>query len=269
MFSNQRFALIRCNSVNAPNADNFNFGVRSANRANPAMFCTDGLIYRCIARNAYRLNGTVPNCRNLQVIGGEFTSANGTRPEAGWDVEPNAINAGDTINVPAVRNLLFRGVKFGTNNGPAINLAGDTGGASPAHGVVDACTVEGCLIDTQGANPRTDASAVAGVRIHASHILLQYNTFENLNAPNTNGCVRMINNAADHDNVVDNNSFNNCNVLNGTIITSGANQLVSNNRSFNSTSPFVSGSGSTNTNNTTVSGRTDPSPTPPWTSYRG
>lgn len=229
---------------------------------------TNVLFSNCIGDNGYRQGVTISSGLNVQFLGGEFKntgSITGINPSAGIDIEPEV--SGLAANV---ENVLIRGVNFSANRGPNVQMTQNLGPLTKV-------TMEGCRSDGGSANPRTDSNFfAAGIVVDGNDVLVKTNTFEAFSYTGsvpraciniqTSALSRPVSNCA-----VDGNSFNTVNVGSATIYVhsvSGTGNSVTNNTGFALSDVFVSNnnpSGTTATNNNTSGVRTDPSPTPPWT----
>jgi hypothetical protein len=158
----------------------------------------NGIFMDCIADNAYRNGMSCDFAWNIQVIGGSFTNANGTPPEAGVDVEPD----GDMAS-PATQNILFKGVSFTGNKECGLILPA-VGGRSRAI-TVDGCyfrgntynaitlwasavTIKNCVIYAQTSNIGNGANAI-DVWPGAKNCVIMGNTIANIR--NSSYCIKI------------------------------------------------------------------------------
>jgi hypothetical protein len=86
-----------------------------------ASYPTDIVLSNCIADNAYRNGLSAIGSLRLTVSGGEYKNTNGTLPECGIDVEPDA---GYTFGN---RETIIEGVRLFNNDGYGLALGGPVG----------------------------------------------------------------------------------------------------------------------------------------------
>jgi hypothetical protein len=162
----------------------------------------NGIFMECSANNSYRNGMSCDFAWNIQIIGGFFTNSNGTPPEGGIDVEPDADMAS-----PAIQNILIKGVSFTGNREFGLILPYVAG----AHDItVDGCyfnannyngftalaadvTIKNCVFYAQQANTG-DGAAVLWVRSTASNCVVTGNTIANIK--NAKYCIRIENSMA-------------------------------------------------------------------------
>ena len=137
--------------------------------------------------NSFRDGMTISNGANIQVIGGAYNNAHGTKPAAGIDVEANSGTA-----VPGNHNILIRGVTFSGNDGYGVALV--------PMGQTANITIEGSKFTN---------NHEGGINLGSGSTLIKGNTFQNF-SDSFRGIIDLpaVNFTNSH-NVITGNSFNN------------------------------------------------------------
>ena len=119
----------------------------------PATYPTDILIIDCEGDNAYRQGLSAISTVRLHVKGGRYWGTNGTLPQSGIDLEPDAGYTGGN------RDPLIEGVELFDNAGYGIQLGGaastpnknvrilNVRGSNNDNGMINAGNVSGLLVD--------------------------------------------------------------------------------------------------------------------------
>lgn len=79
-------------------------------------YCENITILNCVSTNNYRQGLSIISVKNANILNCEFSETNGTLPEDGIDIEPDAANE-------RIENVLIKGCRIFNNNGRAIQLA--------------------------------------------------------------------------------------------------------------------------------------------------
>jgi hypothetical protein len=104
------------------------------NPADPNTFSRDGVIEDCYAFNNFRNGLSVIDFQNIEIRGGDYSNSNGTNPQAGVDVEPDA---GAALS----GNIKIRGVSANANVGRGILLSNVSGADNST---VSECRITNC-----------------------------------------------------------------------------------------------------------------------------
>lgn len=94
--------------------------VRGTTPGTQSTYSTNIVFDNVVVDNAYRNGVSLIGANGVTINGGRFTNTNGTAPQAGIDIEPNA---SDTFSV---KNVLIDGAHFEGNAGTGITLTGSS-----------------------------------------------------------------------------------------------------------------------------------------------
>lgn len=143
--------------------------VRGTTPGTESTYPTKILFDNVVVDNAYRNGLSLVGANGVTIRGGRFTNTNGTAPQAGIDIEPNA---SDTY---LVKNVLIEGTHFEGNTGTGISASGNVGvlcdniklmnitGKANAECFIQAAYVSNLIIDGASVNGDTTIPTQIGV----------------------------------------------------------------------------------------------------------
>ncbi len=151
----KRFTFRNVVSNNALD-DGFYLDVLAGSHQDRTAANSEGKFINCSADNAYRNGMSIIVGRNIEIIGGSYTNANGIWPQSGIDIEPNE----EDIS-PGAEDIVIRDATFTGNNGAGVMATNYWSG-------VERVTVE---------NNYFSDNALAGVMMAVKTGLVKGNTF--------------------------------------------------------------------------------------------
>lgn len=254
-----RIAMVDLTCKNTAGSDNIMISGIGTAETDTTKFCTDILLLRVTCDNGYRGGLFFRNVYNAQVLGGSYKNANGTAPEFGIAIEPNAGSGGGS---DGVHNILIMGASFSGNRGVNVYASATV----PCRRI----SMLGCTVDAGGVDNSGNNAAGFSWGGGAFDGWVAYNVFQNINT-----IMRAIINiqggfvTGDASGlVVEKNGFNTMNAASVEIYVhsaSGSGNIIRNNTGFALSDTFVQNDGTaTVSGNVTQGSAFTPTPAPLW-----
>jgi len=205
--------------VDSVNAVVDGFYLQASDPADPSTYTRNGLFLNSRADNGFRQGMSIINGHNIQMIGGAYTNAHGTKPAAGIDVEANPGTA-----IPGNHNILIRGVTLAGNDGYGVQLS--------ARGKPTNITIE---------NSYFADNRRGGIKLGTASTLIKGNTFENF-SKSERGIIDLPAAQTNGNNVITENSFSNIHTGRAVIFAhraSGRDNEIHNNKFYNIDGPIL------------------------------
>ncbi len=110
----KRFTFRNVTSNNALD-DGFYLDVLAGSHQDRTAANSEGKFINCSADNAYRNGMSIIVGRDIEIVGGSYTNANGIWPQSGIDIEPNEEDVS-----PGAEDIIIRDATFTGNNGAGV-----------------------------------------------------------------------------------------------------------------------------------------------------